>query len=202
VSRILVVEDTLELLEVVQANLELEEYEVFVATRAAQAIVLAATQKPDLIVLDLGLPDKDGYHVLREVRGRGILCPILILSARNQEADKIEGFQLGADDYVTKPFSVIELLARVGAMLRRSQWTRPAPEPEEKAGALHPLSDEELRERFTLTPRQIVVARMLGEGARRRYADESARADAAGGGDTFHHALGGYRPCLRNLDHG
>ena len=162
-SRILVVEDTLDLLEVVQSNLELEEHEVFVATRAAQAIALAATQAPDLIVLDLGLPDRDGYHVLHELRGRGILCPVLILSARNQEADKVEGFRLGADDYVTKPFSVIELLARVGALLRRSQWSRP-PAAEAGRAAPQPLGDDELRQRFNLTPRQIVVARMLGEG--------------------------------------
>lgn len=161
-SRILVVEDTLDLLEIVQTNLELEEYEVFVATRAAQAVVLASTQQPDLIVLDLGLPDKDGYHVLREVRERGIMCPVLILSARNQESDKIEGFRLGADDYVTKPFSVIELLARVGAMLRRSRWQHSATVTG-SAGPT-PLTDEELRQRYTLTPRQIVVARLLGEG--------------------------------------
>lgn len=162
-SRILVVEDTLDLLEVIQSNLELEEHEVFVATRAAQAIALAASQRPDLIVLDLGLPDRDGYHVLEQVRARGLQSPVLILSARNQEADKLEGFRLGADDYVTKPFSVMELLARVGALLRRAAWGAQTVQARaERAGT--PLDDAALRERFGLTPRQIVVARLLSEG--------------------------------------
>ena len=157
-SRILLVEDTLEILEALQSNLELESYEVFVATRAAQALALAAGQHPDLVVLDLGLPDKDGYHVLQELRARGNQCPVLILSARNQEADKLQGFRLGADDYVTKPFSIMELMARIGALLRRSQAGTPA---KNHATA---LTDEELRERFGLTARQIAVTRLLSEG--------------------------------------
>src|SRR5690606_39071383 len=126
---------------VIQSNLELEDHEVFVATRASQALALAVSQRPDLIVLDLGLPDRDGYYVLELVRARGLQCPVLILSARNQEADKLEGFRLGADDYVTKPFSVMELLARVGALLRRAAWgTRAAQAGDERAAA-SPLDD-------------------------------------------------------------
>src|SRR5688500_14853524 len=75
---------------------------------------------PDLVVLDLGLPDRDGYHVLEQLRARGCGSPVLILSARGLEADKVRGFRLGADDYVTKPFGVVELMARVDAHLRRS----------------------------------------------------------------------------------
>jgi DNA-binding response OmpR family regulator len=159
-SRILIVEDTIDILEALQSNLEMEDYQVFLATRAAQALALAAGQTFDLIVLDLGLPDRDGYHVLAELRQRGIQCPVLILSARNQEADKLEGFRLGADDYVTKPFSVMELLARIGALLRRA---RPAADTETRPAG-EPLSDDQLRERFGLTARQIAVTRLLSEG--------------------------------------
>jgi DNA-binding response OmpR family regulator len=161
-NRILLVEDSPDLLDSLQANLELEGYEVFIATRGAQALALAASQEPDLILLDLGLPDRDGYSVLQELRRRGIECPVLILSARNLEGDKLEGFRLGADDYVTKPFSVMELLARISALLRRS--SRATPSQDAGSGVGTPLGDDELRVRFGLTPRQIDVTRLLSEG--------------------------------------
>jgi DNA-binding response OmpR family regulator len=81
----------------------------------------AREDAPDLIILDLMLPGLDGYRVLRTLRDAGIMTPVLILTARGEEADKVRGFRLGADDYVTKPFGVLELLARVQALLRRSQ---------------------------------------------------------------------------------
>jgi DNA-binding response OmpR family regulator len=157
-SRILVVEDNPDILESLQSNLEIDGYEVFVATRAAQTLALVAGQSPDLIILDIELPDGDGFSVLKELRARGNQCPVLMLSARSLEADKVQGFRLGADDYVTKPFSVMELLARISALLRRAaQTTQPA-------AVARQLSDEERRERFTLTPRQIEVARLVSEG--------------------------------------
>jgi DNA-binding response OmpR family regulator len=157
-SRILVVEDNPDILESLQSNLEIDGYEVFVATRAAQTLALVAGQSPDLIILDIELPDGDGFSVLKELRARGNQCPVLMLSARSLEADKVQGFRLGADDYVTKPFSVMELLARISALLRRAaQTTQPA-------AVARQLSDEELRERFNLTPRQIEVARLVSEG--------------------------------------
>jgi DNA-binding response OmpR family regulator len=160
-SRILVVEDSHDLAFGLQRNLELEGYQTSVATRAAHALALATAEEPDLIVLDLGLPDRDGYTVLEELRSRGRQCPVLILSARNLEADKLQGFRLGADDYVTKPFSVMELMARISALLRRA----PSSADAAAASAMGaPLTDEELRERFGLTPRQTAVARLLGEG--------------------------------------
>jgi len=161
-SRILLVEDNPDLLESIQSHLELEGYEVFVATRAAQALALARSHAPDLVLLDLGLPDRDGYSVLQEMRSRGMLCPVLIVSARSLEADKIEGFRLGADDYVTKPFSAIELLARVSAQLRRTGWSTNSASPAARGGRA--LSDDELRERYGLTPRQIEVTRLLSDG--------------------------------------
>jgi DNA-binding response OmpR family regulator len=159
-STILVVEDNPDILESLQSNLETDGYEVFVATRAGQALPLVAGQSPDLIILDVELPDADGFSVLQQLRQRGNSCPVLMLTARSLETDKVMGFRLGADDYVTKPFSIMELLARISALLRRSAQQRPAPEPRTAA----PLSDDELRKRFGLTPRQIAVARLVSEG--------------------------------------
>ncbi len=168
--RILVVEDTREIAEALQDGLEAEGYAVALATRAAQALALATSERPDLVVLDLGLPDRDGYEVLAELRGRGVEVPVLILSARREETDKLEGFRLGADDYVTKPFARRELLARIGVLLRRAGRTTPAagaatPGGQPAAGAAAPaLTDEVLRERYALTPRQIEVARLVAQG--------------------------------------
>jgi DNA-binding response OmpR family regulator len=169
-SRILVVEDSLDIAEGLQRSLEYDGYEVSLATKAAHALAVATSDRPSLIVLDLGLPDRDGYTVLEELRGRGLQTPVLILSARREEADKLQGFRLGADDYVTKPFSILELMARISALLRRASPTSaPAddsgsPAAAEAAPRPGPLSDEALRERYGLTARQTEVARLLGEG--------------------------------------
>jgi len=158
--RILVVEDTPEYAEALERTLALEGHQVLLARRAQEALVRARADAPDLVVLDLGLPDRDGYHVLRELRDRGFDAPVLILSARSLEADKVEGFRLGADDYVTKPFGALELLARISALLRRSRRAMSAV-PE---SAVRILSDAELRDRYGLTDRQISVARLVAEG--------------------------------------
>jgi DNA-binding response OmpR family regulator len=164
--RILLVEDNPELAEGLQRNLEVDGYEVMLATRAAHALPLASSAAPDLVVLDLGLPDRDGYTVLQELRSRGAACPVLILSARNLEADKLQGFRLGADDYVTKPFSVLELLARISALIRRAAVPAPAPAAVPAGGAARPEppSDEELRAKYGLTEREVAVTRLLAEG--------------------------------------
>lgn len=158
--RILVVEDTPAYAEALERTLALEGHEVLLATHAQEALARARAEPPDLVVLDLGLPDRDGYHVLRELRARGADCPVLILSARSLERDKVEGFRLGADDYVTKPFGALELLARISALLRRARAAAAAT----PSGAMRPLADAELRERFGLTERQIAVARLIAEG--------------------------------------
>ncbi|HEY0155410.1 MAG TPA: response regulator [Longimicrobium sp.] len=163
-SRILVVEDTLEIAEGLQRTLEYDGYEVSLATKAAHALAVATSDKPELIVLDLGLPDRDGYHVLQQLRERGVQTPVLILSARREEEDKLQGFRLGADDYVTKPFSILELMARISALLRRARPAAPAADGAAEAPRPAALPDEALRERFNLTARQIEVARLLGEG--------------------------------------
>jgi DNA-binding response OmpR family regulator len=164
-SRVLVVEDSREIAEGLQQYLEDEGHAVVLATKAAHALALAASGPPDLVVLDLGLPDRDGTEVLGELRRRGLTMPVLILSARGTEADKLDGFRLGADDYVTKPFSIREVLARVAVLLRRAAPVGPPGGPP-GAAPRPPISDGELRERYGLTPQQIVVARLLGEGHR------------------------------------
>jgi DNA-binding response OmpR family regulator len=119
-QRILVVEDNPDLAFGLRNNLEIEGYSVDVADDGYKALTRARTIHPDLIILDLTLPGLDGYRVLRTLRDEGNETPVLILSAHGDEAAKVRGFRLGADDFVTKPFSLLELLARVQALLRRA----------------------------------------------------------------------------------
>lgn len=127
-SRILVVEDNANLAYGLTASLELEGHRVTVARDGAEGLRAVRDQEPDLVILDLMLPEMDGYRVLKSLRDEGRDVPVLILTARGAESDKVLGFRLGADDYVTKPFGLLELLARVAALLRRT--TRgPAAEP-------------------------------------------------------------------------
>ncbi|MGZ8455255.1 MAG: response regulator [Gemmatirosa sp.] len=162
--RILLIEDTSEIAEALQDHLQHRGYTTALATRAAQALALVQSERPDLIVLDLGLPDRDGYTVLEELRARGINTPVLILSARREEADKVRGLQLGADDYVTKPFAAMELLARVAALLRRAAPPAPVAPPAPSNGGPPELSDDALRKQYGLTAREVEVARLLADG--------------------------------------
>ena len=124
-SCVLVVEDERNLALGLRANLEYEGYSVVVAESGEQALETARTRRPDLVILDLMLPGMDGYQVLGALREMGLDVPVLILSARAEEIDKVRGFRAGADDYVTKPFGVLELVLRVQALLRRSGSTPP-----------------------------------------------------------------------------
>lgn len=120
---VLLIEDNEKLARGLQSNLEFEGYEVVVAANGAAGLALVRERRPDIIVLDLMLPDTDGYRVLRTLRDEGDTTPVLVLTALGEEADKVRGFRFGADDYVTKPFGLMELLARIDALLRRA--TRP-----------------------------------------------------------------------------
>jgi two-component system response regulator MtrA len=122
-GNILIVEDNPDLAYGLRTGLEIEGYEVAVAEDGETGLARARQWLPDLVILDLMLPGMDGYRVLRSLRDDGLEMPVLILTARGQEADKVLGFRLGADDYVTKPCGVLELLARVGALLRRSRMS-------------------------------------------------------------------------------
>ncbi|BAH38476.1 MAG TPA: DNA-binding response regulator [Gemmatimonas aurantiaca] len=123
---ILVVEDNALLAAGVRSNLEFEGYQVTVAATGREGLRLAKSRAHALIVLDLMLPDIDGFRVLRELREHGVETPVLILTAMGDETDKVRGFRFGADDYVTKPFGLMEFLARVQALLRRSRTAKPA----------------------------------------------------------------------------
>ena len=122
-ARVLLVEDNVDLAVAVAHSLRMAAYEVEVAHGGDDALHRAAGRdaRPDLVILDLMLPDRDGFEVLRTLRARGATMPVLILTARSQEVDKVMGLRLGADDYLTKPFGVLELLARVEALLRRTR---------------------------------------------------------------------------------
>ena len=118
------IEDNEDLAFGLKNNLEIEGYAVELASEGAVGLARAREFVPDLIVLDLMLPGLDGYRVLRQMREDDLNMPVLVLTARTEEADKVRGFRLGADDYVTKPFGVLELMARIEALLRRSGTNR------------------------------------------------------------------------------
>jgi two-component system, OmpR family, alkaline phosphatase synthesis response regulator PhoP len=120
VSRILLIEDNADLAFGLRNNLEIEGYEVEVSGDGVAGLESARRSRPDLVILDLMLPKLDGFRVLKAIRQDALAMPVLILTARGEEADKVRGLKLGADDYVTKPFGVLEILARVEALLRRS----------------------------------------------------------------------------------
>ena len=119
-TSILLIEDNEDLAFGLRNNLEIEGYEVMLATDGAAGLSLIDRARPDLVVLDLMLPGADGYRVLKHLREADTSTPVLILTAKSEEADKVRGFRCGADDYVTKPFGVLELLARIEALLRRT----------------------------------------------------------------------------------
>jgi DNA-binding response OmpR family regulator len=119
-TRVLIVEDDPAILRTLADNLRFEKYDVLTATDGEAAYRLQRSQHPDLIILDLMLPRMSGLELCRKLRTEGVQAPILILTARSEEADRVLGLDLGADDYVTKPFSVPELMARIRALLRRA----------------------------------------------------------------------------------
>jgi DNA-binding response OmpR family regulator len=134
-SKILIVEDNTDFAYGLKTGLEIEGYEVDLAADGPSGVTKARDGTPDLVILDLMLPGLDGYRVLRSIRDAGLDMPVLFLTARGEETDKVLGFRLGADDYVVKPCGVLELLARVGALLRRTRGDGAArPQPVETFG--------------------------------------------------------------------
>jgi len=137
-KRILVIDDEHSILDLVRMNLELAGYEVVTGVSGQEALQLVASCYPAMLILDVMLPDQSGYHVLRHLRENGEHLPVIMLTAKGEREDRILGLRLGADDYVTKPFSSEELILRVQAVLRRSE---PAAGtfPEEEAVAVQGL---------------------------------------------------------------
>jgi two-component system, OmpR family, alkaline phosphatase synthesis response regulator PhoP len=130
-TRVLIVEDNRDLAYGLRNNLEIEGYDVEVAEDGRSGLAGVRRDPPALVILDLMLPEMDGFRVLRTLRQEGHAMPVLILTARGEEADKVRGLKMGADDYITKPFGLLELLARIEALLRRTATPAAAP-----AGAL------------------------------------------------------------------
>jgi two-component system alkaline phosphatase synthesis response regulator PhoP len=166
VSKILIIEDEPDMVLGLKDNFEFEGYEVATASDGAAGLERARSVKPDLVILDIMLPTLSGLEVCKTLRGEGFDSPIIMLTARGQEIDKVVGLELGADDYVTKPFSIRELLARVRAILRRTDGTK-------KRLARYSFADVELDfeaykakragEDLELSPREFELLRYLIE---------------------------------------
>ena len=119
-ARLLVVDDEPNIVELLSASLRFAGFDVATATRGEEAVATARTFRPDLIVLDVMMPGMDGFGVVKRLRGDGVRTPVLFLTARDATEDKVTGLTLGGDDYVTKPFSLEEVIARIRAVLRRN----------------------------------------------------------------------------------
>ena len=173
--RLLIIEDEADLSALLQLHLSELPAEVCTAADGEQGLQLALAQSWDLIVLDLRLPRLGGLDVCREIRARGRYVPILMLTARMTELDRVLGLELGADDYLTKPFSMLELQARIKALLRRaSHFDRAAAAPHAEDGAVMeagPLRLDRSRRRATLaglelvlTPREWEILQHIAQG--------------------------------------
>jgi two-component system, OmpR family, alkaline phosphatase synthesis response regulator PhoP len=141
VSRILVIEDNRDLAFGLRNNFEIEGYDVDIACDGVAGLKSFAAAKPDIVILDIMLPQLDGFRVLKSLRQEDRTTPVLLLTAKGEEFDKVRGLRMGADDYVTKPFGLLELLARVEALLRRAQ---PAPSATEAPREIHRFGNVEV----------------------------------------------------------
>jgi len=164
--RVLIVEDEPDLVRGLRDALEFEGFDVIAAGMGHEGVRMAREHGPDLVLLDLMLPDMNGFSVCEQIRAENPTIPIIMLTARSQESDKIRGLEVGADDYVTKPFSVGELVARINAIFRRLQ--RVAPREEEirvGAAVVYPRRHELLRKGKTvaLSFYEVELLRMLSE---------------------------------------
>jgi len=148
-TRILVVEDDVNLLATLKYNLQKDGYIVITAVDGTEAVETARKKKPDLIILDVMLPVMNGFEVCRILR-KEMTVPIIMLTAKTEEMDKIVGLEIGADDYITKPFSMRELLARVRAMLRRTRMTVPGSTVNESVLRIRDLEIDPARHRASL----------------------------------------------------
>src|SRR6202522_4283137 len=120
-ARLLVVDDEATILELLSGSLRFAGYEVVTAANGAEAVRATALSRPDLVLLDVMMPDGDGFETLRRIRSGGSEVPVIFLTARDEVPDRVKGFAMGGDDYVTKPFSLDELLGRIRAVLKRTR---------------------------------------------------------------------------------
>lgn len=176
-KKVLVIEDELSIVKLLQYNLEKENYEVEVAMDGEEGLKMALENTYAIILLDLMLPSKDGMDVCREIRGEKIDTPIIMLTAKDSEIDKIVGLEIGADDYITKPFSPREVIARIKAISRRvGKQNKPAPKAEttEKVNAfdhitIYPENFEVYvnEEKVDFTPKEFELLVYLAENKNR-----------------------------------
>jgi two-component system, OmpR family, response regulator len=180
-SKVLIVEDDQTLLQVLSYNLNREGYAVVTAADGVQALETARQETPDLIVLDVMLPHLDGFEVCRILR-KHTNAPVIMLTARTEEGDKVVGLEIGADDYLTKPFSMRELLARIKALLRRSEMLREeirkeSPGPVLKAGELELELDHHQAFRggvlLNLSPREFDLLAFLASNKKRVFSRDT-----------------------------
>jgi DNA-binding response OmpR family regulator len=163
-TRVLVVEDDAAILRGLRHALEYERYEVLTARDGEEGLALLREQRPDVVILDIMLPQFSGFELCRRARREGIITPILMLTARGEEVDQVMGLDLGADDYVRKPFSVPELLARVRALLRRSAPPEPLPARAEFDDVVVDFDSFEARRNgaaVPMAPKEFAVLRYL-----------------------------------------
>lgn len=170
-KKIVIVEDEPSLVFTLEDTLENEGYNVFVAKKGNKAVEIVKNENPDLMILDLMLPGMSGYDVCKKVRSMNYTFPIIMLTARDQEIDKVTGLNIGADDYMTKPFGVKELLARIQARLRRSdQYANNTPVSEVSLGDIHidlknAEADHPEKGDVELTTREVELIRYLAAHA-------------------------------------
>ncbi len=179
-KKVLIVEDDADISGLIEIHLKDMGFETLIANRGDTALEIALTEAFDFIILDIMLPGKDGLEVCRELRASKLKTPILMLTARSEEIDKILGLEMGADDYLTKPFSIRELTARVKAILRRTETqSNQAPVSREilRFGAL--VVDKDKRkvllrnERIDLTPKEFDLLALMAENPGKSYSREN-----------------------------
>jgi len=172
-ARLLIVDDEPNILELLAASLRFAGFEVQTATNGQQAIAIAQASRPDLLVLDVMMPEIDGFTVVRRLRESGVRSPVVFLTARDTTQDKVTGLTLGGDDYVTKPFSLEEVIARIRAVLRRTSAAASAPESRSRLTFADIELDEDSHEVFkageavSLSPTEFKLLRYLMQNAGR-----------------------------------
>ncbi|MCU1677606.1 MAG: Two component signal transduction transcriptional regulator, winged helix family, partial [Frankiales bacterium] len=172
-ARQLVVDDEPNILELLAASLRFAGFEVQTATNGQQALTIAQSYHPDLLVLDVMMPELDGFTVVRRLRESGMRSPVVFLTARDTTQDKVTGLTLGGDDYVTKPFSLEEVIARIRAVLRRTTAAASAPESRSRLTFADIELDEDSHEVYkagepvSLSPTEFKLLRYLMQNAGR-----------------------------------